>query len=68
MIESIKIPRFMKEYASYQTKTICENNLMGDGVKAKAAAKITKAQSLYGRGLITVDEAMLMIVYCFTDN
>lgn len=67
MIESIKIPRFMKEYASYQIKTMCENNLIDEAVKAKAVAKIAKAESLYGSGLITVDEAMNMIYNCFTD-
>lgn len=62
-----KIPRFMKEYASYQTRTMNTNDLMAESEKAKARQRITKAQSLYYRGLITVDEAMKIIYECFKD-
>lgn len=62
-----KIPRFMKEYASYQIKSMSEYDLMGETAKAKACQKITKAQSAYYRGLITVSEAMEMICHCFAD-
>lgn len=60
-----KIPRFMKEYASYQIKSMNKYDLMAESVKAKACQRITNAQSAYYRGLITVDEAMKIICECF---
>lgn len=62
-----KIPRFMKEYASYQIKSMNKYPLMAESVKAKAYQRITNAQSLYHRGVITVDEAMKMICEYFGD-
>lgn len=62
-----KIPRFMKEYASYQIKHMEVYVLMGEHVKEKARQKIIDAQSLYSKGYITVDEAMKMIGECFKD-
>ena len=61
----VKIPRFMKEYASYTKKSIFNSELMMDEIKQKAIAKIDKALQLMENGLITIDEGMKLIVNCF---
>ena len=60
-----KIPRFMKEYASYTKKTIFNSALMNDEIKQNAIVKIDKALQLTEKGLITIDEGMNLIVNCF---
>ena len=60
-----KIPRFMKEYASYTKKSIFNSELMMYEIKQKAIAKIDKALQLTEKGLITTDEGMKLIVNCF---
>ena len=61
----IKIPRFMKEYASYTKKAVFNSELMNDEIKQKAIKKIDKALQLTERGLITIDEGMSLIINCF---
>lgn len=62
-----KIPRFMKEYASFQIKSMYENELMSYNAKEEACQKITMAQAFYSRGSLTVTEAMDIICHCFAD-
>ena len=57
----MKIPRFMKEFASYMHKEIESHDLMVDEVKAKWHKDIEYALKAYSRGMITVSEAMRMI-------
>ena len=52
----VKIPRFMKEYASYTKKSIFNSDLMMDEIKQNAIVKIDKALQLTEKGLITIDE------------
>ena len=63
----VKIPRFMKEYASYTKKSIFNSELMMDEIKQKAIVKIDKALQLTEKGLITIDEGMKLIVNCFEE-
>ena len=63
----VKIPRFMKEYASYTKKSIFNSALMMDEIKQNAIVKIDKALQLTEKGLITIDEGMKLIVNCFKE-
>ena len=63
----VKIPRFMKEYASYTKKSIFNSDLMMDEIKQKAIVKIDKALQLMERGLTTIDEGLKLIVNCFEE-
>lgn len=63
----VKIPRFMKEYASYTKKSIFNSELMMDEIKQKTIVKIDKALQLTEKGLITIDEGMKLIVNCFEE-
>ena len=60
----IKIPRFMKEYASYTKRSILNSGLMEKEVKDKAVAEVDKALQLTERGFITIDEGMRLIMNC----
>ena len=60
-----KIPRFMKEYASYTKKAVFNSKLMNDEIKQKAIKNIDKALHLIEGGLITIDEGMRLILNCF---
>ena len=60
-----KIPRFMKEYASYTNQSISKSNFMKKEIKEKAIAKVNKALQLTEKGLITIDEGMKSITNCF---
>ena len=60
-----KIPRFMKEYASYTKKAVFNSELMNDEIKQKAVKKIDRALNLTEKGLITIDEGMRLILNCF---
>lgn len=57
----------MKEYASFQIKSMYENELMSYNAKEEACQKITMAQAFYRRGSLTVTEAMDIICHCFAD-
>lgn len=57
----IKLPRFVKEFASYQVKGIASNELMDKGTKQEMICKIEKAFSMAEYGLITVNECMQII-------
>ena len=61
----VKIPRFIKEYASYTKKSIFNSELMNYEIKQKAIKNIDKALHLTERGLITIDEGMKLIINCF---
>ena len=61
----LKIPRFIKEYASYTKKSIFNSELMNDEIKQKAIKKIDRALHLTENGLITIDEGMRLILNCF---
>lgn len=60
-----KIPRFVKEYAAYQKRSIKGYDLMKADIKEKAIKKIDRTLIVLERGLITVDEAMNLIMKCF---
>ena len=64
-ITMVKIPRFMKEYASYTKQSISNSNFMKKEIKEKAIAKVNKALQLTEKGLITIDEGMESIMNCF---
>lgn len=57
----VKLPRFVKEFASYQVKRITINELMDKETKEEMICKIEKAVSMAENGLITVDECMQII-------
>lgn len=63
----VKIPNFMKEYASYTKKSIFNSDLMMDEIKQKAIKKVNRALYLTERGLITIDEGLKLIVNCFEE-
>ena len=56
-----KIPRFIKEYASYTKQSISNSKFMKKEIKEKA----NKALQLTEKGLITIDEGMKSIMNCF---
>ena len=60
-----KIPRFMKEYANYNIRTIKQNDLIKDSLKSEAIERINKSVALYEKGRMTVDETMRSIGNCF---
>lgn len=67
----LKPPRFMKEYAAYQIKTI--EKLMRQYPNQETAYKngietINRALNLYTRGFIIIDEAMRFIADPFQDG
>lgn len=57
----LKLPRFVKEFASYQVKRITSNELMDKEAKQEMICKIEKAVSMAGYGLITVSECMKLL-------
>ena len=61
----VKIPRFMKEYASYTKQSILNCELMKPEIKEKAITKIDDALRVTEKGLITIDEGMKSIMNCF---
>lgn len=61
----VKIPRFMKEYASYTKKAVFNSELMNDEIKQKAIKKIDRALHLTKNNFITIDEGMSLIINCF---
>lgn len=60
-----KIPRFMKEYASYTKQSISNSKLIEKEIKEKVITKIDKTLQLTENGLITIDEGMKSITNCF---
>ena len=61
----VKIPRFIKEYASYTKKSIFNSDLMMDEIKQKAIKKVDRALYLTKNNFITIDEGMRLILHCF---
>ena len=59
----VKLPRFVKEFASYQRKQIKENEYMNKEIKKELTARIEKAVCLLEQGMITIEECM-QIVSC----
>lgn len=53
-----KIPRYMKEYANAQRKSLKNNELMQEIYKTMAMEKIDRILRNVERGLITIDEGM----------
>ena len=54
--------KYIKEYASSKLADVKKNRLMQEFCKDEAIGKIEKALSMRERGLITVDEAIKMIL------
>lgn len=59
-----KIPRFMKEYAEYQKMKIAKNEFIDEDTKNQAIKDADKILQIYERGLITITEAMQMLMNC----
>ena len=59
----LKLPRFVKEFASYQRKQIKENEYMNKEIKKELISRIEKAVRLLEQGMITIEECM-QIVSC----
>ena len=57
----LKLPRFVKEFASYQVKRITINELMNKETKQEIIRRIEKAVSMAGYGLITISECMKLL-------
>ena len=57
----IKLPRFVKEFASYKVKRITINELMDKETKEEMICKIEKVVSMVGYGLITISECMKLL-------
>ena len=57
----LKVPRFMREYASYMRKYVIENKLLHEKTKSEWLNGIDDALTNYKMGVITVWEAMSMI-------
>ena len=57
-----KAPRFLKEYAAYQKRQISEKYpLMRSDYKQDIIDSIDRAEYLFTKGFITIDEAMRII-------
>jgi len=54
--------RFIKEYANYKKKSYQRNTLLQQEYKDEALNRIDKALKSKERGLITVDEAIRIIL------
>ena len=54
----------MKEYANFQKQSICNDELIKQEIKDKATENVDKALRTYERGLITINEAMKLIMNC----
>jgi len=63
----MKVERFIKEYANYKKKSINSNELIKEEYKQKALTRIDNILKAKGRGLITVDETILLIVNTLND-
>lgn len=59
---SIKAPRFLREYASYCIREVKGCDYFEDEVIADKVDRINFVVNTYERGLITVHEAMDMIM------
>lgn len=57
----MKIPRFVKEYASYQKQQIFANKQMQSGIQYKMIAFCDRAVCLLESGCITLDECMRLL-------
>ena len=54
----------MKEYANFQKQSICNGELIKQEIKDKATENVDQALRIYERGLITINEAMKLIMNC----
>lgn len=57
----LKVKRFAKEYASYKIQTIEHNPVMQTCYKEQKKARIEKTLQMLERGLISIDESIMMI-------
>ncbi len=63
----LKVPRFIKEYANDKRKTIRDLPI-SDERKALFLRNVDGAEHAYGRGLITTDEAIKMILESISEE
>lgn len=57
-----KMPRYMKEYANSKITYLCRNYAENAEFPiTEKIAEVVRAQEVYRRGLITIDEAMKLI-------
>lgn len=57
-----KVPRFVQEYANFQKRTLDNYDLMRPEIKQAGIDQIDGAVKALKRGLITIDEAMNLIM------
>jgi hypothetical protein len=57
--------RFVTEYANYKIDEILKNELITEEAKQKAISKIDKAHFYCNKQMITIDEAIKMILNAF---
>lgn len=60
----IKVPRFIKEFASWKKKDINKFDMMQDKYKKEGCENIDKAIKSYERGMITEEETIELIIRC----
>lgn len=56
------IPRYLREYANATKKGIMENAFIRDEIKVQAVDRIDKVLHIREKGIITIDESILMIM------
>lgn len=61
----IKVPKFVTEYAKYETKKYEQNEIIGYVYKYSAINTINRAVESYKHGLITLSECMTIIANPF---
>ena len=59
------VEKFIKDYAKVKKNDILVDGFISEEIREKAIKKIDKTLKLRERGIITRDEAILMILNCF---
>lgn len=59
--------RFVTEYANYKIDEILKNELITEGAKQKAISKIDKVHFYCQKQMITIDEAIKVILNAYDD-
>lgn len=59
----LKLPRFVKEYASYQKRWIKNHPMLNPGIKREYTRRIEHWIKMLEIGLITVDECMRCLTF-----
>ena len=59
------VEKFIKDYADVRKNDILVDDFISKDIREKAIEKIDKTLKLRERGIITIDEAISMILNCF---